>query len=62
MSIHVNFSNMWIRLLYWKHHKWKNHETQSPTNQILKDKIGKKNQLHKMIWIRMKIELKKIRG
>ena len=32
-----------------KHHTLKNCEAQFPTNQMLKDQIGKKNQLHKMI-------------
>jgi hypothetical protein len=42
MSTLVNFSNLWPKLLNWKHHKWKNRKASSSTNQILKDKIEKK--------------------
>ena len=42
ISTHANFSNTWLESLKQKHHTWKNNEAQSPTNQMLKDEIGKK--------------------
>jgi hypothetical protein len=45
----INFLKPWSKSLDRKHHKLKNYETQSLTNQTLKDETRKKNQSHKRI-------------
>jgi len=56
MPIPLSFSNLWLGLLDQKHYTWKNHETQSPTNQTLKDEIRKK--IIKITRIEIKIKNK----
>jgi hypothetical protein len=45
----LTFQTSNLRSLYWKHHKLKIQEAQSPANQTLNDTIRKKNQLYKRI-------------
>jgi hypothetical protein len=52
MSARFNFSNMWIGLLDRKNYTWKIHETQSPTYQMLNNKIEK--QINYIKWYEVK--------
>jgi len=42
MLNYINFRILWPRSLDQKKHTWKNHETQSLTNQMQEDEIEKK--------------------